>query len=160
MTFSRTLLALGLAALLSVAGSGSSAVSAQSDCLSGPARGHWNLPSRIENGIVQGILVQETRDGRKFALDARLGPVAAISGGKLEGILYVIVPGPALRPFAQVHGRYVRDRDGHGTFEAAIVQQSLKQLPVEIGKISGVFSDRPDALRSTGRFSARWALCR
>ena len=162
MTFTRILLTLGLAVLLS-AGGFSSAASAQSDCLTGPARGHWNLPSRIERGIVRGILVQGTRDGRKatFALDARLAPVPGVPGGKLEGTLYIIVPGPALRPFAQVQGRYERDRNGQGTFEAAILQESLKLIPVEIGKIVGTFSDRPEAGTNVpGRFLGRWSLCR
>ena len=88
MIITRTLLALGLAALLSVAGSGSSPASAQTDCLDGRALGQWNLPSRIERGVVRGLLVQETRDGRKFALDARLAPIRGTDGGKLDGNQY------------------------------------------------------------------------
>lgn len=159
MNLTRSLLALGLAAFLSV-GNLSPAASAQSDCLSGRTLGQWNLPSRIERGIVQGLLVQETREGRKFALDARIAPIPGTPGGKLEGVLYVIVPGPALRPFAQVQGFYQLSRDGRGTFEAAIVQQGTKPIPVEIGKITGSFSDPDSPSNSPGRFFGRWSLCR
>ena len=164
MIITRTLLALGLAALLSVAGSGSSPASAQTDCLDGRALGQWNLPSRIERGVVRGLLVQETRDGRKFALDARLAPIRGTDGGKLDGNLYVIAPGPALRPFAQVRGTYGVGQDGSGRFDAAIVQMNQKLIPVEIGKVVGTFSDHPDTPQaesgSPGRFRGQWTLCR
>ena len=155
----RILLAGALSALLVTA----LPLSAQTtpDCISGRARGAWDLPVKDQPGRVRGMLGDGA--GHRLLLQARLTPVGT-DGGRIDGILTPMTPtGPAARPIAEVHGTYVVGLDRRGHFEAAIVGPLPlgTEPPTLVGKLAGAFTDPMLATSDpVGSFLGQWTLCR
>lgn len=135
--------------------------STTTDCLSGRARGAWDLPVKGEPGMVRGLLGDGA--GRRLALQGRLIPAGDSRGGFIEGRLTPLTPnGFVVGPIAEVHGAYSIGPDGRGRFEAALLGITRgDKRPELVGKFGGSFADPMREGRDTvGNFVGRWAICR
>jgi hypothetical protein len=135
------------------------------DCLTGRARGAWDLPVKDEPGKARGILADLA--GHRLAFEARLTPAplpGTLRGGRIDGLLTPITrDGLGPRPIAEVHGTWVVGPDGRGRFESVIVEleHAAGERPDVLGKFAGYFADPlVDGRDPVGRFVGRWAICR
>lgn len=158
-------LVLGLGALSNPARAATGGTLA-SVCQVGKAHGIWNLPGPLQAGFASGTLVAST-GVPVYQLEADVAPgPAAFAGlsGILKGTLTKITPTAAApQPFAEVHGQWIADFDGHGKFEAYVVQVGPTPGPAAavIGVIRGTFLDSPLSLSPTGwgSFEGVWKIC-
>ena len=129
-------------------------------CLSGFARGGFDLPGSGQLGHIRGVLVRQ--GDALFQLDAVLTPRPSPgqpgARGAINGVLTSIRTG---NPVAQVRGSWQAAPNGKGRFAATFFRPGPTPLaPIRrLGRIQARFDD-PDPNASPGSFRGRWAICR
>ncbi len=131
-----------------------------SQCLTGFAKGTWELPDTAAGGFLSGELLRGTTSTAFYALTGTLNdvqpPCMSCREGVIDAVLDVgIGPGPDFLVKGTYFGGFL---SGTGTFSAQILEPIDSGL-VPVGRILGTYSDPPGPLAVLGTFVGRWGIC-
>lgn len=131
-----------------------------SQCVTGMAKGVWELPDTAAGGFLSGELLLGTSSTPLFALTGTLNDVQTPCMSCREGVIDAVLddgvgPGPDFLVKGTYFGGYF---SGKGTFSAQILEPIGPAL-VPVGRVLGTYSDPLGPLAVLGTFAGRWGIC-